>query len=127
MKYPRAGAEEFLGLRYLTLKEWRNRVKIALDTMKENNASDKLMDHFKQYCNQIPYGVTLFAAYNFIKNKLAGMDVDFDATLAIFDDAKEILINEFAVNRLTYIDYKDKTNADYSNIKTEIKTANLKF
>lgn len=125
IKYPSAGAEEYLGVRYLTLKEWRQRCAAALAKM-EGKASEKEIDHMKQYMNQIPYGVTLYASFNFIKNKLAGMDVDFDATLAIFDEMKAILINEASRNILTYIDYEDLSEADYSAIEAE-KRAELKF
>lgn len=125
IKYPSAGAEEFLGVRYLTLKEWRKRVAKALDKMED--ADENLVEHFKQYCNQIPYGVTLFAGFNFIKNKLAGMDVDFDATLAIFDEIKTILLNKDAENVLTFIDYEDNSKADYSEITTKLEVAELNF
>ena len=124
IKYPSAGAEEYLGVRYLTLKEWRERCAAALAKMEK--ASEKQLDHMKQYMNQIPFGVTLYASFNFIKNKLAGMDVDFDATLAIFDEMKEILINEASRNILTYIDYEDKSQADYSAVEAE-KRADLRF
>lgn len=124
IKYPSAGAEEYLGVRYLTLKEWRERCAKALAKM--NKASEKEIDHMKQYMNQIPYGVTLYASFNFIKNKLAGMDVDFDATLAIFDEMKSILINEASRNILTYIDYEDLSEADYSELEVS-KEANFNF
>lgn len=125
IKYPSAGAEEYLGVRYLTLKEWRERCAKALAKM-EGKASEKQIDHMKQYMNQIPFGVTLYASFNFIKNKLAGMDVDFDATLAIFDEMKAILINEASRNILTYIDYEDESKADYSAVEAE-KRADLRF
>ena len=54
------------------------------------------------------------------------MDVDFDATLAIFDEMKAILINEASRNILTYIDYEDESKADYSAVETE-KRADLRF
>ena len=116
IKYPSAGAEEYLGVRYLTLKEWRQRCSAALNKMKD--APEDLIEHVKQYMNQIPFGVTLYASFNFIKNKLAGMDVDFDATLAVFDSIKSILINKNAKNVLTYIDYKDLSKMDYSKVET---------
>ena len=124
IKYPSAGAEEYLGVRYLTLKEWRERCAKALAKM--NKASEKELDHMKQYMNQIPFGVTLYASFNFIKNKLAGMDVDFDATLAIFDEMKSILINEASRNILTYIDYEDQSQADYSALEVS-KEAKFNF
>lgn len=123
IKYPSAGAEEYLGVRYLTQKEWWNRVSVALKEITD----ERVAEHFKQYCNQIPFGVTLFPSFNFVKNKLAGMDVDYDATLAIFDKIKSILINKESKNILTFIDYDDSSEMDYSEITTEMKVANLNF
>ena len=74
-----------------------------------------------------PFGVTIFASFNFIKNKLAGMDVDFDAILAIFDNIKNVLLNELAESILTYIDYFDKTNANYEDLFGKEKRADLRF
>jgi hypothetical protein len=54
------------------------------------------------------------------------MDVDFDATLAIFDEMKSILINEASRNILTYIDYEDLSEADYSTLEVS-KEANFNF
>lgn len=141
IKYPSAGAEEYLGVRYLTLKEWRQRCAKVLEAATETILKDldnkeedeemtegeQLIDHIKWYMNNIPFGVTLFAAFNFIKNKLAGMDVDFDATLAIFDQVKSVLLNREAQNVLTYIDYEDTNSKDYSDLVQYIKSADLNF
>lgn len=154
IKYPSAGAEEYLGVRYLTLREWRQRCSKALKKAEDkilNDLTDTLLadslekvegedvteetitegealiEHIKWYMNNIPFGVTLFAAFNFIKNKLAGMDVDFDAILAIFDECKEILLTEDALNVLTFIDYEDLNKRDYSDLVQYIKTADLNF
>lgn len=134
IKYPSAGAEEFLGVRFLTLKEWRQRVAKAITKMENKGASETDIDFFKQYCNQIPFGVTVFAGFNFIKNKLAGMDVDFDATLSVFDDTKEILLgrdeelDKALENILTFIDYEDNSKADYeAETPVKLRTADLNF
>ena len=127
IKYPSAGANEFLAVRYLTLKEWNKRKQEAIDEAKSKNASNWVIKMLKDYLDNIPFGVTVYAAFNFIKNKLAGMDVDFDATLAIFDKIKNILLTEDAENILTYIDYFDEnqcTRASY--VKTE-KRARFNF
>lgn len=128
IKYPSAGAEEYLGVRYLTLKEWRQRCINALEnTDIDTDDAEDLIDHIKWYMNNIPFGITLFAGFNFIKNKLAGMDVDFDATLAIFDQVKSVLLNREAQNILTYIDYENTNEKDYSDLVQYVKTANLNF
>ena len=127
IKYPSAGANEFLAVRYLTLKEWNKRKQEAIDEAKSKNAFNWTIKMLKDYLDNIPFGVTVYAAFNFIKNKLAGMDVDFDATLAIFDEIKNILLTEDAENILTYIDYFDEnqcTRASY--VKTE-KRAKFNF
>ncbi len=127
IKYPSAGEEEYLGVRYLTTNEWRQRGVKALKDMTDKGADERLIECFKNYMFNISFGVTVFANFNFIKNKLAGMDVDFDATLAVFDDLKSILLNKQSCNILTYIDYKDTNEADYSALITEVKRANLNF
>lgn len=128
IKYPSAGAEEYLGVRYLTLKEWRQRCAKVLEAANiETEDAEELTEHIKWYMNNIPFGVTLFASFNFIKNKLAGMDVDFDATLAVFDQVKSVLLNRKAENVLTYIDYEDTNSKDYGDLITHLKTADLNF
>ena len=143
IKYPSAGAEEYLGVRYMTMKEWKLRceAKIAevkakgkiyerlnLDVNKKEDVEfvEGLIEHIKNYCENISYGVTVFAAYNFIKNKLAGLDVDFDAILAILDAIKAVLLNREALNVLTYIDYFDESELDYSDW-TETKEVKFNF
>lgn len=101
IKYPSAGKEEFLSVRYLTLKEYLQRIDEALDN---SNLDDDMKEYFKGRYVNLAYGVTLYAAYNFIKNKLAGMDVDYDGTVAIFDSFKWILF--FGDNIVSVIDYK---------------------
>lgn len=127
IKYPSAGANEFLAVRYLTLKEWNERKQEAIDEAKSKNASNWTIKMLKDYLDNIPFGVTVYAAFNFIKNKLAGMDVDFDATLAIFDKIKNILLTSDAENILTYIDYFDTNQCVRSSyVKTE-KRAKFNF
>ena len=143
IKYPSAGAEEYLGVRFLTMREWKMRCEAkiseitaedriyALLNLNKDKEEDKefvegLISHIESYCENISYGVTVFAAYNFIKNKLAGMDVDFDAILAILDSIKTILLNREAMNILTYIDYFDESELDYSDW-TEVKEVKFNF
>lgn len=110
IKYPSAGVEEFLAVRYLTLKEYTDRVDSALIEM-------PIMEReiVKGRYMRLAYGVTLFAGYNFIKQKLAGMDVDYDGTVAMFHELKWVLYNDAATpDIITFIDYFDESAADYS-------------
>ena len=143
IKYPSAGAEEYLGVRFLTMREWKMRCEAKISeitaedriygmlNLNKDKEEDKefvegLISHIESYCENISYGVTVFAAFNFIKNKLAGMDVDFDAILAILDSIKTILLNREAMNILTYIDYFDESELDYSDW-TEVKEVKFNF
>ena len=96
------------------------------DKEKDKEFVEGLISHIESYCQNISYGVTVFAAFNFIKNKLAGMDVDFDAILAILDSIKTILLNREAMNILTYIDYFDESELDYSDW-AEVKEVKFNF
>ena len=127
IKYPSAGAEEYLGVRYLTIKEWNMRKKEKIAELKNLTDDIDIITSFQNYMERKPFGVTIFASFNFIKNKLAGMDVDFDAILAIFDNIKNVLLNELAESILTYIDYFDKTNANYEDLFGKEKRADLRF
>ena len=46
----------------------------------------------QRYFNNTPYGCTVYAPINAMKNKLAGADCDFDATMTDMSELKQILI-----------------------------------
>ena len=127
IKYPSAGANEFLGVRYLTLEEWKQRCEETIAEAKANGAKRWMIKLLSNYLNNIPFGVTVYASFNFIKNKLAGMDVDFDATLAIFDKIKFILLNKDAENILTYIDYFDENMIERASYTKQESRARFNF
>ena len=94
---------------YKTRKQMLNRIA-NLDTTNENKAL------LKEYVLDTPYGVTVYAPINAMKNKLAGADVDFDATMCDMSDLKWILINNRRkeqetkpgfMGECTFISYKD--------------------
>jgi hypothetical protein len=69
-----------------------------------------------EYFNTTPYGCTVYAPVNAMKNKLAGADVDFDATMTDMSELKWILINKRLEEQetnpgfmgdCTFISYKD--------------------
>ena len=127
IKYPSAGSNEFLGVRYLTLKEYKERKNEALEEARDKGASNWVLKLLKDYLENIPFGITVYAAFNFIKNKLAGMDVDFDATLAIFDKIKNILLQKDAENILTYIDYFDTNQCIRASYVKDEKRVKFNF
>ena len=64
------------------------------------------------YFNRTPWGCTVFAPINSLKNKLAGADVDFDACMSDMSELKHILVNKRMkdakeLGYLTFISYKD--------------------
>ena len=46
------------------------------------------------YVDNTPFGTTVYAPINTLKNKLAGADVDFDATMCDMSELKHILISQ---------------------------------
>ena len=87
IKYPSAMPKEFEIVVYLTKKQVMNRIET---TVKDNNDKKTLVAYF----NNTPWGCTVYAPINSMKNKLAGADVDFDATMTDMSELKFILIDQ---------------------------------
>lgn len=109
IKYPSAMPKEYEIVVYKTRKQMLDRIA-NLDTTNENKAL------LKEYVLDTPYGVTVYAPINAMKNKLAGADVDFDATMCDMSELKWILIDERRkeqqtkpgfMGECTFISYKD--------------------
>lgn len=77
VKYPSQGNEEFQMLRMLTLKELMELVR-SMDQL-----STKEQDETIEYFTVLNTNVTFLAAINYLKNKLAGLDVDGDSIVLI--------------------------------------------
>ena len=108
IKYPSAMPKEYEIVVYLTKKQVMRRI----DAIKDNEDKQAL----KEYFNGTPYGCTVYAPINAMKNKLAGADVDFDATMTDMSALKFILINNRRKEQkanpgfmgdCTFISYKD--------------------
>ena len=117
VKYPSAMPKEFEIIVYLTKKQVMNRIK----AIKDNNDRKTLVEYF----NNTPYGCTVYAPINAMKNKLAGADVDFDATMCDMSALKFILIDQRIKEQgtrpgfmgyCTFISYKD---IDRTNLTKE--------
>ena len=109
IKYPSAMPKEYEIIVYLTKKQVMDRIKAAT---KDNNDRKVLVEYF----NNTPYGCTVYAPINAMKNKLAGADVDFDATMCDMSALKFILIDQRIKEQnsrpgfmgyCTFISYKD--------------------
>lgn len=87
IKYPSAMPKEFEIVVYLTRKQLMRKIK---EVTKDNRDRETLRDYF----NNTPYGCTVYAPINAMKNKLAGADVDFDATMTDMSALKFILIDQ---------------------------------
>ena len=109
IKYPSAMPKEYEIVVYLTKKQIERRIKAAT---KDNDDRKALREYF----NNTPYGCTVYAPINAMKNKLAGADVDFDATMTDMSALKFILIDQRIkenetrpgfMGYCTFISYKD--------------------
>jgi hypothetical protein len=87
IKYPSAMPREFEIVVYLTRKQLMRKIKAVT---KDNRDRETLREYF----NNTPYGCTVYAPINAMKNKLAGADVDFDATMTDMSALKFILIDQ---------------------------------
>ena len=87
IKYPSAMPKEFEIVVYLTRKQLMRKIK----EVAENNKDKQTL---VEYFNNTPYGCTVYAPINAMKNKLAGADVDFDATMTDMSALKFILIDQ---------------------------------
>ena len=87
IKYPSAMPREYEIIVYLTKNQLMRKIK---QVTKDNKDRETLREYF----NNTPYGCTVYAPINAMKNKLAGADVDFDATMCDMSALKFILIDQ---------------------------------
>lgn len=106
IKFPSAGPDEYEVIVYQT----ENQIKAKIEKAAAGN--NKMKKTLKAYFDNTPWGCTVFAPVNTLKNKLAGADVDFDACMSDMSELKNILVEERMAhpNELgycTFISYKD--------------------
>ena len=123
IKYPSAMPKEFEIIVYLTRKQLMRKIKAVT-----NNNKDK--ETLVEYFNNTPYGCTVYAPINAMKNKLAGADVDFDATMCDMSALKFILIDQRIKEQqtrpgfmgyCTFISYKDIDRTDLVDENDDIE------
>ena len=116
IKHPSAMPDEYEIVYYMTEKQMKQRITDRLKAVKNNKVKAELKARLTRYVDNAAWGVTTYAPLNAMKNKLAGADVDFDATLTDMSDLKHILIKarlEEQKDKLGYmgkcvfISYKD--------------------
>lgn len=116
IKHPSAMPDEYEIVYYMTEKQMKQRIADRLKAVKNNKVKAELKARLTRYVDNAAWGVTTYAPLNAMKNKLAGADVDFDATLTDMSDLKHILIKarlEEQKDKLGYmgkcvfISYKD--------------------
>ena len=117
IKYPSAGTKEFEIIVYQTMAQIRKSIETKVAALGlDNKDADAMVNMLLAYFQNRPYGTTTFAPLNSMKNKLAGADCDFDATMTDMSELKWILIeqrleeqkaNPGFMGNCTYISYKD--------------------
>ena len=114
IKYPSAMPKEYEIVVYLTRNQLIRKIKAVTQDNKDRET-------LREYFNNTPYGCTVYAPINAMKNKLAGADVDFDATMTDMSALKFILIDQRIKEQqtrpgfmgyCTFISYKDIDRKD---------------
>lgn len=114
IKYPTPGKEEYEVVRYLTKAEILALITEKVSTLELDEKAAKVMTKkIRRYFFETSFGVVKLAPLNILKNKLAGMDTDYDAICSIFEN----VFVEMAVNNTqakgfngstVYISYGDE-------------------
>lgn len=99
IKYPCPGSEEFQLVRFLTLEEIAERI---VETVSDENNRKLLLKYFATKGS----GCVLIAPINTLKNKLAGMDTDYDAIAVIFEEGLVDIMRDVEETSCVCIDTK---------------------
>ena len=126
IKFPSAGPDEYEVIVYQT----ENQIKAKIE--KATAGNNKMKRTLKAYFDNTPWGCTVFAPVNTLKNKLAGADVDFDACMSDMSELKNILVEERMAhpNELgycTFISYKDIEREEHKeeSIEDELNSLDM--
>lgn len=107
IKYPCPGSEEFQVVRFLTLEETAERVEEKIVDEKSRELVYKMFENKGSGC-------ILISPVNTLKNKLAGMDTDYDALALIFErELVDIVMEAERKNSCVFIN-TDGTVPNYS-------------
>jgi len=118
VKFPSAMPDEYEVVVYKTKKQ----MKAKIEALELNNEEKSIL---KAYFDNTPFGCTVFAPINTLKNKLAGADVDFDACMSDMSELKHILVEKRMqdvkdLGYCTFISYNDINRAENNNEEDEL-------
>ncbi len=128
IKHPSAMPDEYELVYYVTEKQMMQRITDKLKSVKNNKIKAELKARLTRYIKNASWGVTIYAPLNAMKHKLAGADVDFDATLTDMSELKHILIkarleeqkdNLGYMGKCVFISYKDIDRTSLTLTKDE--------
>lgn len=116
IKYPTPGKEEYEVVRYLTKQEVLDIINskvVAVSATMDDKEVKALTKMLRKYFFETSFGVVKLAPLNILKNKLAGMDTDYDAICSIFENvfvemAVKTIQNKGFNGSTVYISYGDE-------------------
>ena len=125
IKFPSAMPDEYEIIVYQTERQMKNKIINKLTALNiENKVKFELKDKLDDYIESAPFGCTIYAPINAMKNKLAGADIDYDATMCDMSEFKFIAINKRLqdgnMGNCTFISYD---RIDRKPVVTETITA----
>jgi hypothetical protein len=136
VKYPSAMPKEYEIIVNLSDEQVKERIYDKVSALDVDNETKQLLnDMLVHYFMNTPWGTTVYAPINAMKNKLAGADCDFDATMCDMSELKWILINarleeqkenKGFMGECTVISYKGDKNRKSLNEFLNTKEENLK-
>ena len=95
IKFPSAMPDEYEIVVYQTYNQMMRKIDVAVAALDcSNETKEVIKDRLVDYIDHAAYGVTIYAPVNAMKNKLAGADIDYDATMCDMSELKFILINK---------------------------------
>ena len=96
IKFPSAMPDEYEIIVYKTERQIKKMImnKVAEVEGISNEEKAMLKDILEYYFDHAYFGCTIYSPINAMKNKLAGADIDFDATMCDMSALKFILINQ---------------------------------
>lgn len=93
LKYPCPGEKEFERFSLVTYSEIKRRV---LELKKNGTITEEEVHALVEYYQYSSFGAVILAPDNAMKNKLAGMDTDFDAISIIWEEGLVSILEESA-------------------------------
>lgn len=132
IKFPSAMPDEYELVVYQTQKQMNKKIDAAVAALDvDNETKEEIRAMLVDYIEYAPFGCTIYAPINAMKNKLAGADIDFDAAMCDMSELKWILINKRIeeaqttgfMGKCVFISYKDidrQPQEETNEVTTEV-------